>query len=155
MTILEANSLLKACPFCGGKAKVEKYATNTVYVYCTQCGIRTRDLKPDTDYCANEELVKKWNTRYTEQTMEGRAFKVNTYNSEEFKIITTEDPTSTGYPGPDIVNRNSTSDDNQMFEVIGDIHHPTKIIEVKEDDLLIPPLDINELGQYIDIQQKK
>lgn len=48
---------LKPCPFCGGKAKVQRYPHN-YSVYCTKCGARTILFKP-----TEKEAFEAWNRR--------------------------------------------------------------------------------------------
>jgi len=53
---------LKPCPFCGGKAIIEKdvLGPNRLFIYrgeCALCSSRTGD------YTEYEEAIKAWNTR--------------------------------------------------------------------------------------------
>jgi len=53
---------LKPCPFCGGKAKIYKYAGSDIrtrYIMCTCCGMGT-------DRMREEEAIEKWNRRVKE-----------------------------------------------------------------------------------------
>ena len=55
---------LKPCPFCGGKAKINKMPYGDNYkVYCPKCGIAMgftySHIHPKTE----EEAVTAWNTR--------------------------------------------------------------------------------------------
>ena len=56
---LDYNNLLR-CPFCGGQAFISVYYPNTDREYlcieCSWCGIQS----------AKENLIKFWNTRYSE-----------------------------------------------------------------------------------------
>ena len=55
---------LKPCPFCGGKARIEKYVDNvetTWSVNCTDCDIGTVFESNKND------MVRKWNTRKGEE----------------------------------------------------------------------------------------
>lgn len=71
--IKRANDRLKSCPCCGGKAEVkERYDTDgrcgyeTVYVQCSQCGLRTGELITDGYYATwytPEEVAAVWNRR--------------------------------------------------------------------------------------------
>ena len=51
---------LKKCPFCGGKAELEKMGWPH-HVYCTNCGARVTSTKYAED--GESEAVKKWNRR--------------------------------------------------------------------------------------------
>lgn len=63
------ENILKSCPFCGGKPKIENYygmISNTpigCYVECSNCHVTSRTVKVDTDYSAKEEVIKIWNMR--------------------------------------------------------------------------------------------
>ena len=50
---------LKCCPFCGGEAKVEKYANVVWKVKCTKCPCDMGRLW----YKLKTDAVKAWNTR--------------------------------------------------------------------------------------------
>lgn len=65
------NSVLKPCPFCGGKAAL--FVEHGVQVMCVSCGVRT-SLKVDRIYCkyASQErvatnsidkVIEEWNRR--------------------------------------------------------------------------------------------
>lgn len=58
--VIKWNSKLKPCPFCGGKAVVEK-AGYPHHVFCIKCGAKTTG----TGYAEEGELVavEKWNRR--------------------------------------------------------------------------------------------
>lgn len=57
---------LKPCPFCGGTAKIEWLPPISEYVVeCLQCGIGS---DPSMSYRDENELVKLWNTRASEET---------------------------------------------------------------------------------------
>lgn len=65
--IFGEKPILKKCPFCGGKAKVEEYDVplwnNTwkkgYYIKCFECECQTKYVKEDRD-----EVVKLWNMRF-------------------------------------------------------------------------------------------
>ena len=62
-----ADSTLKACPFCGGRAlpvcivtppRMWRYAARWAYrVRCVRCSARTRD------YTTEKAAIRRWNTR--------------------------------------------------------------------------------------------
>lgn len=65
------NSVLKSCPFCGGKAVL--FVENGVQVMCLSCGIRT-SLKVDRIYqrgvsqeriatSSVDKVIEEWNRR--------------------------------------------------------------------------------------------
>ena len=51
---------LKPCPFCGGKAKLEKMGYPH-HVYCTECHARVIGKGFDAD--GEQDAIKRWNTR--------------------------------------------------------------------------------------------
>ena len=69
------NNSLRSCPCCGGKAEIKKGYRNsddcvyrTIYVQCTQCGLRTKELITDRyydDLHIPEEVAELWNRRYS------------------------------------------------------------------------------------------
>lgn len=69
------NSYLKSCPCCGGKAeikggfnKVGRFGYVTVYIECSRCGLRTKELNVDGRYGEQhipEEAAEVWNRRYS------------------------------------------------------------------------------------------
>lgn len=72
------NSRLRPCPCCGGKAEVkELFKTdghcgyNVVYVECSRCGLRTRELDVDGYYGGErhtpEEAAELWNRVFTDE----------------------------------------------------------------------------------------
>lgn len=73
--IKRTNDRLKSCPCCGGKAEVkEGYQSDgrcsykTVYVKCSNCGLKTKELIADGYYDelhTPEEAAKLWNNRYS------------------------------------------------------------------------------------------
>lgn len=50
---------LKSCPFCGGKAEIERYGNRrqSCIVVCTQCGCRLEGSDED------DESGSQWNKR--------------------------------------------------------------------------------------------
>ena len=65
------NSVLKPCPFCGGKAVL--FVENGVQVVCLSCGVRTSS-KADRIYqkgvsqekiatSSVEQVIEEWNSR--------------------------------------------------------------------------------------------
>lgn len=65
------NSVLKSCPFCGGKAVL--FVENGVQVMCLSCGVRT-SLKVDRIYqrgvsqeriatSSVDKVIEEWNRR--------------------------------------------------------------------------------------------
>lgn len=64
---------LKPCPFCGGEAKVVH--SSAVYVTCTECGCRTRQMnrrvrvesQKDEERRVEELAVKAWNRRANDE----------------------------------------------------------------------------------------
>ena len=55
---------LKPCPFCGGKARIERTdcigSINYHYGYCIQCGARTDE------YATKKGAIEAWNKRVGE-----------------------------------------------------------------------------------------
>lgn len=67
--------MLKACPFCGGEAKVthrslgDKKEGSSVYIKCKKCGCRTEMLQPivwEPYEHRRTQVVAKWNRRVGE-----------------------------------------------------------------------------------------
>lgn len=62
-----SETLLKPCPFCGGKARYIfrqfDIFTNAVEVRCFKCGCRTELIKPSCDYTARDVAAERWNKR--------------------------------------------------------------------------------------------
>ena len=60
---------LKPCPFCGGKAKIEKnlYEPDDMKggVYCTKCqaSLSKFDINYQVEEMDRDEAIKQWNTR--------------------------------------------------------------------------------------------
>ena len=48
---------LKACPFCGGKAKLVYYFPHHYYVQCVVCGIETLH------FLSQDAAINAWNGR--------------------------------------------------------------------------------------------
>ncbi len=71
--IYRLNSLLKPCPFCGGKALIydatrpDGYCRYSVtFVQCGECHAKTEERTCDGyygDYCTDEEIAELWNRR--------------------------------------------------------------------------------------------
>ena len=55
-------SELKRCPFCGGKAKIDKTIANTVSVECTVCHASSRMILC-TEGDIEQKAIEAWNTR--------------------------------------------------------------------------------------------
>lgn len=51
---------LKPCPFCGGKAVLEKMGWPH-HVYCSKCGAKITSVRHDED--GEQEAIAKWNRR--------------------------------------------------------------------------------------------
>lgn len=59
---------LKKCPFCGGEAKLYDSVEFGSFIYCTNSDC---DIHPMTgNDTETEEVIKIWNTRYTDDTEE-------------------------------------------------------------------------------------
>lgn len=69
--MVSINSVLKTCPFCGGKAVL--FVENGVQVMCLSCGVRT-SLKADKIYQKGvsqerivtdsvDKVIEEWNRR--------------------------------------------------------------------------------------------
>ena len=56
---MSATDELKPCPFCGGKAKIERY-TIKPYAACTECGCSMPDRHQTV-----EQAIEAWNRRTT------------------------------------------------------------------------------------------
>ena len=67
------DSLLKPCPFCGGKARIydatrlDGYCSYAVkFVRCIECHAKTEERACDGHYgehCTDEEIAELWNRR--------------------------------------------------------------------------------------------
>lgn len=64
-------SELKPCPFCGGKAKRHTFM-KTTYFACTDCGAEPPIARGDSE----DDAIKAWNDRPTEQTLRERGDKL-------------------------------------------------------------------------------
>ena len=62
---------LKPCPFCGGKAEIERHVC-AVYVRCKECKSSTAAFTAMIERCALDDAVKAWNRR----TIEAEPVKV-------------------------------------------------------------------------------
>lgn len=72
--IKRVNNRLKSCLCCGGKAEVKEQSRpdgycsyNVVYIECSRCGLRTKELDTDGYYGGErhtpEEAAELWNKR--------------------------------------------------------------------------------------------
>lgn len=60
---MEIN-VLKPCPFCGGKANIDRDYTNNAYVYCTKCEISTRIYMTGLNsLTGTQQAIEAWNRR--------------------------------------------------------------------------------------------
>lgn len=59
---------LKPCPLCGGKAKLSKTEGDDRIIECKKCELALfDDMKwENEEYDAEENVIKKWNTRLSE-----------------------------------------------------------------------------------------
>lgn len=67
------DSLLKPCPFCGGKARISDAirpdghcSYRVKFVQCTECHAKTEEKTCDgyyEEYCTDEEIAELWNRR--------------------------------------------------------------------------------------------
>lgn len=58
------NSVLKPCPFCGGKAVL--FVENGVQIMCLSCGVRTSSKVVSQELIATnsvEQVIEEWNRR--------------------------------------------------------------------------------------------
>lgn len=66
------TDLLKPCPFCGGKAKVRIYETESLWspnqVTYTQVGCESCDYQRATEPGYDPEAIPWWNTRAASRT---------------------------------------------------------------------------------------
>lgn len=53
---------LKPCPFCGGEANL-KDASGFIVAKCESCGAESGMVKISAEYCANDKVAERWNTR--------------------------------------------------------------------------------------------
>lgn len=62
-----SETMLKPCPFCGGKAKMKLRQFDLfqvgVQVICQTCGCRTDLIAPSTEYAARDKAIEAWNRR--------------------------------------------------------------------------------------------
>ena len=55
---------LKACPFCGGAAKIDQTGKNEITIKCPECVIKyVQRVKRFSMEWLRETMIKKWNTR--------------------------------------------------------------------------------------------
>ena len=52
-----SKTILKPCPFCGGKAKERYECLNGVFVRCNECGVST-DI-----FSSQVDAIETWNRR--------------------------------------------------------------------------------------------
>lgn len=84
---------LRACPFCGGEAKLVKNA-RTAQIVCKKCSNRTLQIVMSVDKCATTEAAKLWNRRVVDVRVgrpydamgddQGRGFTADDWYRDEF-----------------------------------------------------------------------
>ncbi len=64
------NNELKPCPFCGGEAELESFATDIYFVKCKMCGAIVKAKS-----WGKDEIIKTWNRRDPEDELKKQLAK--------------------------------------------------------------------------------
>lgn len=103
MTVTKLIEELRACPFCGGEAKMSKYKSFYM-VECSTCGAtigHSINLNDDPDTLnTRDEVMEAWNLRDVEPKPERTCRNAYEYKPEDrgFKFVCTE--CGYDFPGP-------------------------------------------------------